>query len=271
MPKPRRKSCVNAVRIFSVIWYPTDPSQSIAIKAFERMCTHFIFQFERGLKKGRLHGQAYVKTKLKIRDGTLGSKFNQLGLRGCKCSAAFNDGEEAQRLKDYCMKEETRVDGPWGDAMYESKRRLEKELTLKLLPWQKKLSDELKTEPHPRKIIWYVDKVGSKGKSTLAKWLYYHNKIVTLTFGDAGNLLNLVYKFQGKKAYCLDLSRTKGGKSSMSDIYQTIESIKNGYFINTKYETGVAIFAIPHVVVFSNKYPQMECLSMDRWDIRMLN
>ena len=271
MSRPRRKSCVNPVRMFSVVWYPDTPSESIAIKAFERLCSKFIFQFERGTKRNRLHGQAYVKTKLKIRDGTLGKKFNQLGLRGCKCNVAHNDGEEALALQNYCMKDDTRVDGPWGDTMYESKRRLEKELQLKLLPWQKKLSDELKTDPHPRKIVWYYDQEGSKGKSTMSKWLYFHHKIVTLTFGDAGNLLNLVYKMQGRNAYVFDLARTKGGKSSMSDIYQAIESIKNGYFINTKYETGVAIFAIPHIIVFSNHYPKMDALSADRWDIRTLN
>ncbi len=125
--------------------------------------------------------------------------------------------------------------------------------------------------PDPRKIYWYHDEKGGAGKSSFAKYLWWNHGHLTLTFADAKDLLNLVYKKQGLRAYLFDLSRTKGGKSSMSDIYQALESVKNGYFVNAKYETGVACYAIPHVVVFSNHLPDMSALSADRWVIRHLS
>lgn len=100
--------------------------------------------------------------------------------------------------------------------------------------------------------------------------MYFRHNVLTLTFGDAKDLLNLVFKKQGLPTYMFDLSRTKGGKTSMSDIYQALESVKNGYFINTKYETGVACYAIPHVIVFSNHAPDMSALSLDRWHIHTM-
>jgi len=96
--------------------------------------------------------------------------------------------------------------------------------------------------------------------------MYFHMKIITLSIGKASDLLNLVYKNQGKTCYCFDISRTVT-KGSMTEIYQALESVKNGYFVNTKYDTGVACFEIPHVIVFSNHLPMMAALSLDRWNI----
>ena len=52
--------------------------------------------------------------------------------------------------------------------------------------------------------------------------------------------------------------------------YSAIECILNGMITNTKYETGLKVFNPPHVVVFSNYYPVMDKLSMDRWKIMEL-
>jgi len=178
------------------------------------------------------------------------------------CAPASEKGKKA--LQDYCMKKETRILGPWADkAIY-----MGQDLIQKLRPWQAAIKELVTSEtPHPRKIFWVYDEVGGAGKSSFAKYMYFHHKIITLTFGDAKDLLYVVQKFQGRTAYMFDLSRTKGGKTSMSDIYQALEAVKNGMFVSSKYESDICLMSTPHVVVFSNHKPNMDALSKDRFSI----
>lgn len=232
----------------------------------ETYAKHFIYQLERGGESKKLHYQCYLNLKNKDRPEPLRKKLAaHSGLEvGTKYSSTM--GKEA--LKRYCMKkDDTFVDGPWSDKpIY-----LGQDLIKTLRPWQEQIRRMvLEESPHPRKIYWYYDNAGGAGKSSFAKYMYFHHKILTLTIGSAGDLLNVVSKFEGLKAYLFDLSRTKGSKVAMTDLYQTMESVKNGYFVNTKYETGVCCMAIPHVIVFSNHLPDLKALSSDRWVIRRM-
>lgn len=219
----------------------------------------FVFQLEECPTTGNSHYQCYLNLKVKKRQHELYKMFNANGFTGADCSIASNAGKE--RLKGYAMKEETRLEGPWADhPIY-----LGKDLIKKLRPWQQDIVNMLDVEPHSRMIYWYYDKEGGKGKSSLAKYLWFHRSVLTLSVGKATDLLNLVYKLQGKKMYVFDISRTIA--TSMNDMYQALESVKNGYFVNTKYDTGVACYEIPHVVVFSNHLPDTKALSKDRWKI----
>lgn len=230
-----------------------------------RHCDKWICQLERGEEHGKLHMQCYAHRAKKDRPRHFGRLLGGTGLPGVEVSAASTEGIDALRL--YCMKQKTRVSGPWLDRpIYQGH-----DLIVDLLPWQKAVADLVKGNPHPRRIYWFYDSKGGAGKSSFAKWLYYHHKIPTLTFGDAKDLLYVVQKFENRRAYLFDLSRTKGGKSSMSDIYQALESVKNGYFISTKYESDIVCMQTPHVVVFSNHHPDMKCLSTDRFMIVDMN
>ena len=53
--------------------------------------------------------------------------------------------------------------------------------------------------------------------------------------------------------------------------YEIIESIKNDIFFSSKYESGMKLFNVPHVIIFANFYPDQNKLSLDRWDIREVN
>lgn len=264
MPKSRRKNMSNECFIFSVTYFAGIDAQSIVHKAFSKLCKKFIYQLERCPTTGSSHYQCYCNLRKKCRNGKLAKALSSLGLKGVTCLPASDNGKEKLRL--YAMKNDTRIAGPWADrAIY-----LGQDLPTVLRPWQQNIADMIQREPDKRKIHWFYDADGGAGKSTFAKYMYFHHKILTLTFGDAKDLLNLVFKQQGLPTYMFDLSRTKGGKSSMSDIYQALESVKNGYFINTKYETGVACYKIPHVIVFSNHAPLLSALSHDRWVIHRM-
>lgn len=248
--------------LFSAVYYGDESKQELVHKVCKTVAKKFIYQLERGEEKGKLHYQMYLNVKKKTRPKALGALMSGLGLLGIDPRYCSEKGEAA--LKSYCMKSDTRVAGPWADKyIYRGQ-----DLITELRPWQQEIFDMIQTDPDKRKIYWYTDSKGGAGKTSFAKWLYYHHDILCLTFADAKDLLNVVYNRQGLKCYLFDLSRTKGGKTSMSDIYQALESVKNGYFINSKYETGVACYAVPHVIVFSNHEPDRNCLSLDRWCIK---
>lgn len=255
-----KPSSSNQLYNFDCTYFSSLNAQPLVHSVLKETCKKFIYQLEKCPNTGSLHYQIYISTKSKYRDRELGAYLCGLGLSGITVRPASNNGKSA--LKGYCMKKESRQAGPWADKpIY-----LGADLIKVLRPWQKSIEDLLKQPPDSRSIQWYYDAIGCVGKSALAKYMYFHHKILTLTIGNASDILNLVYKLQGHKIYIFDISRTVR-QGAMTEIYQALEAVKNGYFINTKYDTGVCCMAIPHVVVFSNHLPKMSALSLDRWKI----
>lgn len=248
------------VYIYSITIFDTIDAMEDIFKFFNKIAKKFVFQLEECPTTKSHHFQCYVNLKIKKRQHELCKMLNASGFNGANCSVASDAGKE--RLKLYAMKEDSRIDGPWADHPIYRGQDLIKELR----PWQQGIVKLIGTTPHKRKIYWYYDSTGGKGKSSLSKYLYFHHGIIPLTIGKASDLLNVVYKLQGKKMYIFDISRTIP-TGTMNEIYTALESVKNGFFVNTKYETGVACFEIPHVVVFSNHLPKMSALSQDRWHI----
>lgn len=269
------KQC-SAVTYFSVRWTPSgsqcDTDEEFVKKyqplfetAMREKFERWVFQCERGERLGHLHLQGYACLKEKERPVPVGKWLGSNGLPGVVVQPGSVNGKQA--LKKYCMKKDTRVAGPWADkAIY-----LGQDLITTLYPWQEAVHQLVLSKPHPRKIYWFYDAIGGAGKSAFAKWLMFHHEVPCLTFGDAKDLLYVVQNFANRPAYLFDLSRTKGGKCSMSEIYQALESVKNGYFTSTKYESQMCLMQTPHVVVFSNHLPDMGCLSQDRWSIIDMN
>ncbi len=262
----------NQLYRFSVIWYPPadDPvnAHTFVKAAFDQIKAKYIFQLERGDQSSLLHYQCYINLTDKLRDTKLCSLLNSLGMTKLTtntikpCSAAG-----AHALSNYCMKHDTRVKGPWADKVI----YMGQDLITTLRPWQADIKAMIEGPIHPRKVHWYYDELGGKGKSCFSKYMYFHHKIPTITFGDAKDLLHMVSKFQNRRGYIFDLSRTRSSKTSFNEIYCAIESIKNGYFINCKYDSDIVCMSTPHIIVFSNHLPNRSCLSQDRWSIHDLS
>lgn len=255
----------NPCYVYSVtIWDSIDAHPHI-FKFFSKICKKFIFQLEECPQTKKHHYQCYVNLKVKKRQSEMCKMFNCEGFTGSDISVASENGKI--RLQQYAMKTESRLDGPWADKpIY-----LGQDLIQKLRPWQQEVADLIDTTPDKRTIYWYYDKIGGRGKTQLAKYLCFHKpkECTYLSVGKAADLLNFVYKKQGMKLYFIDIARTIPN-GIMNEIYMAIESVKNGFFLNTKYETGMAMFACPHVVVYSNHLPKGSALSYDRLEIKDL-
>lgn len=230
----------------------------------------FIFQLERGEGEGRLHYQGYIhiqiedkKTRVEtLRSELVSGKKEREGLFLRICST---NGRHS--LENYCMKNETRVMGPWADKLIYMGQDLPKELW----PWQLEAKAILTGPMETRKMYWWWSFNGNNGKSIFAKYMKYYHDIPKITFGKCSDLLNLVSKQPNKPGYIFDLSRTKSRDIDMDEIYSAMENIKNGHFVNTKYEVEEILMLPPHIMVFANYPPDTSKLSADRWKIRDLD
>jgi hypothetical protein len=86
--------------------------------------------------------------------------------------------------------------------------------------------------------------------------------------GQAKDIYHIISKRDNDtKTVILDMSRS----SQYLIDYNLIENVKNGYFQSGKYNSTMTIMPIPHIVVFANFRPNINKLSLDRWDVRRLS
>ena len=151
----------------------------------------------------------------------------------------------------------------------EYKQINDKNKDIVLYDWQLELQKELKTDPDPRKILWYFDLIGNTGKTYFAKLTYQLDKFTAVVQGgQAKDIYHIISKRDNDtKTVILDMSRS----SQYLIDYNLIENVKNGYFQSGKYNSTMTIMPIPHIVVFANFRPNINKLSLDRWDVRGLS
>lgn len=129
--------------------------------------------------------------------------------------------------------------------------------------WQQKVLDTIAEAPDKRKIHWYVDHEGGKGKSYLARYLVCEKNAF---YCQGGKQSDIIHGYDRQNIVVFDLCRDVEGFVS----YSAMETLKNGVMFSTKYNSAMQVFPIPHVIVFSNFDPDRTKLSADRWDITIL-
>lgn len=155
------------------------------------------------------------------------------------------------------------------DAIIRSKRQCRKEdiavPPIVLSRWQANIITIISGEPDPRKVHWYYDTEGGKGKSTFTKYLIKNFNAVMI---DTTKKERVVRAYDNEPVVVFDITRQEGMEQSIN--YSIMETMKNGYGFNTMYEPGLKVWHVPHVIVFSNFMPDCSKLSADRWDITQL-
>lgn len=288
-------STASAVYHFAFTWNLWDPPSAAAYRpppptelefcerfthvrtVLAALGAHYIFQLERGAS-GRLHYQGYIHLPKgeRQRPAGLAQQLSTQGLYGIHVSASSTAGQAA--LRTYCLKDETRVSGPWTDRdakplTPDESKRLQLIDFAHFYPWQRYIYDCITSEPAcDRKINWIVDARGCSGKSSLGKYLAAHSKALLLPYVDAKDCLYLVsQQHKPAAAYIFDLTRTKPASISAADTYACMESIKNGYIVSTKYVPKTTLAPPAHVWVLANQPPQWDALSKDRWSVYQIN
>jgi len=221
----------------------------------------FIYQLENTIVDGgnNYHYQGYGHVKGdKQRPKSLAISLNGQ-INGVEVRASSTAGIEA--LKSYSMKADTRVGGPWADGS----RYLGEDLITNLYPWQEEIKRAVSERPDDRSINCIINPGGSIGKSAFCKYMAYHMKTLVLGWGKTGDLLNLVSQFPNRQCYLFDLAKSRPQDFARDDIASAMEGIKNGLFINTKYQTCQVLMRCPHIWIFTNSVPNLSSMSADRW------
>lgn len=128
--------------------------------------------------------------------------------------------------------------------------------------WQRDLSAKLIGPPDSRKIEWYFDAIGNNGKSYFSiNWRGSDGRRGFTING--GKHSDVIYAYEFQEVIFFDLCRDCEERAP----YALMESFKNGFLFNSKYNSQSLYFKTPHVIVFSNFYPDKSKLSEDRWEI----
>lgn len=126
--------------------------------------------------------------------------------------------------------------------------------------WQQNIIDCMEEAPDSRTIFWVYDETGGKGKSRLAAHLVSKHDGIIL----GGKLDDMKYAFSRdvSKVAIFDLTRTQS--DCMKGLVSFAESLKNGMYMNAKYESRMVTFARCHVIFFANFMPPENVWSADR-------
>lgn len=122
----------------------------------------------------------------------------------------------------------------------------------------------------PRQITWIYDQEGGCGKSFLARFLnqWHEDEWMTLACAPSQRDLSCLVKAKVDKGWngnscLLDLPRAY----CLRDMYPTLEDLSNGAFTSVKYVGSTFTTDPLRVVVFANFLPDLDKMSMDRWNI----
>lgn len=237
-----------------------DRIKQICTKLFDK----YIYQLENTITDGRnnFHYQGYGHLK----DGkSRPSTVQQIAIscngltNGIEMQPASTAGITA--LKEYAMKSDTRVRGPWSDgSLY-----LGHDIITNLWPWQKTVKEITEGPINARDINCIIDPIGNTGKSVFCKYMAFHHKIPVMGWSRTNDILYLVSQIPNKRCYMFDLARTRSKELAEGDIYSAMEGIKNGLFMNSKYQCTMVTMQHPHLWIFTNTMPQLTAMSADRW------
>lgn len=204
----------------------------------------YIFGEEVAPTTGTPHLQGYIEFKNKVRPMGV---FNNSNFHWEKARGTRQDNIK------YCGK-----DGKVYTNMLDAEPL---NVITDLYEWQQDLLKIALEKPDDRSIYWIWEDVGNVGKTAFSKYLSHHHGAIPLE-GKKNDILYCAAEFNSR-IYIYDLARTNEQYVS----YESIEKIKNGYYMCAKYESKPIIRNPPHLFVFANFLPNQTALSRDRWKI----
>lgn len=129
-------------------------------------------------------------------------------------------------------------------------------------PWQAALAAELEAPADDRKIIWYCDPEGGKGKSRFVSYYTGVPRLQAMVL--SGKLTDMRYAYSEQKARIVFFDIARAESEFIQHMYTMAEELKNGRFMNSKYQSKMVFFKPPHVIFFANVEPDTTKWSSDR-------
>jgi len=138
-------------------------------------------------------------------------------------------------------------------------------------PWQNSLIEELKRKPDDRKIIWYYDPIGGCGKTFFAKHMGMYRDAFVTTKANIYHVATQLQDYMKKGKTMLTVIFNFARESERIKIYQAMEALKDGLVTAEKYHGETLFFPSPHVIIFANYFPNLQQVSLDRWNVRTVD
>jgi len=241
------------------------------IDTLKGIAKHYVFQIEMG-DSGYRHYQgrlSLIKRRRKKEKHLLLKLFKEKPPNYLEptCSPEHYKGEAF-----YCMKEDTRIEGPWQDT--DEVRVLTTQMKifnkLELRPYQSQLK-EMAQHFDMRKIDLIFDPNGNIGKSLFSEYLEYCGLAEEIPpFRLMDDIFQWVCTRPIKPCYIVDMPRGMK-KDKLGDFYSGIEIIKNGVAYDKRYNAKKIRFDRPRVFVFTNTLPEFSLMSKDRWNVWVID
>nr|WAE42357.1 MAG: replication associated protein [Cressdnaviricota sp.] len=220
---------------------------------FQQICKKYIFQCEVG-EEGTPHlqGQIFLKKKMRWSEFDLPLQMSWYKTKNAKAAVVYVGKEATSTGRRF----------KWGNWPKEAEPV---RVVVPTYKWQTDLLFKLQEQPDDRTINWYWETEGHVGKSVLRRYNIIVNNATQVQKGKFSDIMNLVFETNMDECRCImfDLPKENGNHIS----YSAIEALKDGCITNTKYETGVAYFNPPHIVIFANEPPDTSKMTGDRWNI----
>lgn len=166
----------------------------------------------------------------------------------------------------YVMKEDTRIKGPWTDQdeiVYIPRQIREMD---GLRPFQQHIVNNASVW-NTRSINMVYCKKGNIGKSLLVGYCRAHKVGRALPpVNDTKDLLRMVCDLPTSTMYLFDMPRSMN-KERLFGFFSAVETIKDGYAYDDRYNFKEKVFDCPNIWIFSNSLPDENMLSKDRWII----
>lgn len=237
--------------------YNNPPDWDTLIRTFDFSgVLKYCFQLEKGLKEETDHFQGVVYFENARTFDQMKQIDPKIHWEVCK---------DVRKALEYCCKFETRIAGPWVKGF-----KIEMPLMFpkEWKEWQSDLLMRISYKPNDRNIVWIYDEAGGHGKTTLVKYIVSFWKNRAIAVQGRGNDIKYAianHLNQGKDLDVVCFIFPRSVEEYVS--YDAIESVKDGLFFSSKYESGMCVFRSPHVFVFANFLPEMDKLTSDRWEI----
>jgi len=257
---------------------PGEDGNKLLQKWMKEVATKWVFQLERGSKKGYHHFQGALRLHNRTTPSILRKRF----------FLAFEVEKEVQKLIDikplsnegskggafnYCMKADTRVRGPWRDESAPNEMGFEGWFMPSLeemWPWQKdvyKVANDaaLSGQVHNRHVNVIYDQEGGHGKSTLMRKLLKDGLAAFVPVTDNWTIaMQAMMEQKGKRTIAIDLPRAMDKKQE-ENVWKAIEKLKDGILWDWRYKFKMVSIPPCEIIVFTNSPPDLTKLSRDRW------
>ena len=254
---------------FTLAYSENNKDEKVLKDILHRKCKKYAFQLERG-SSGYEHYQGRISLIKKKSLQALISFFKKHDeFHGIHWSPTSS--EVAKNGDDfYVIKEDTRIKGPWTDQdeeLYIPRQIREME---GLRPFQKYIVENA-NEWDKRTINMIYCAEGNLGKSLLVGYCRAHKIGRALPpVNDQKDLLRMVCDLPTSKMYLFDMPRSMN-KDRLYQFYSAVETIKDGYAYDDRYNFREKVFDCPNIWIFSNSLPDYTMLSADRWKIWTIN